>query len=305
MSRERDQKLTVGLVSLHCHNRSGGWEPAMLDIAQDHLLCHFSEVGIFSRGLVFKGGTALRKCRSGTEGRFSTDLDFSCEESELTLEIFELVHNFECHGFIFSLEDVDYHAGRADLRVVPPISQRLTVSPQFLRLSAKIEISPRRTWLEPQLMPMLRSNVHNALGHELPTMPILSQNENIAEKLARYSRTPLIRDLYDLWWYGVNTAIDEDLVRSLWIKKVYFDKVIENKWKDRVFIPADILSNSKLLSMSPEEIGILVHPPDPAMWDQGFRKRYGFLLDLNESDTKWSRCDPKDRYAFNATLGAS
>ena len=157
MSQERDQNLTVGLVSLHHHNKSGGWDAAMLDIAQDHLLCHFSEVGIFSRGLIFKGGTALRKCRSGTHGRFSTDLDFSCEDSELTLEIFELVDKFECHGFKFSLEDVDYGAGRADLRVLPPISQRLTLPPQLLRLSAKIEISPRRTWLEPQLMPMRQS----------------------------------------------------------------------------------------------------------------------------------------------------
>lgn len=302
MSEERDQKLTIGLVSLHCHNKSGGWEPAMLDIAQDHLLCHFSEVGIFEKGLVFKGGTALRKCRSGTEGRFSTDLDFSCEDSGLTLEIFELVHNFECHGFKFSLEDVDYDTGRADLRVVPPISQKISSSPQFLRLSAKIEISPRATWLVPQSMLMLKSNIHNALGHVLPVLPILDQNENIAEKLARYSRTPLIRDLYDLWWYGANTVIDQNLVRSLWIKKVYFDKVIENKWKDRVFNPADILSNLKLASMSPEEIGILVHPPDPAMWDQGFRTRYSFLLDLDEADTKWSKCDPRDEYEFSATL---
>ena len=212
MNRESDQKLTVGLVSLHCHNRSGGWEPAMLDIAQDHLLCRISEMGIFKRGLVFKGGTALRKCRSGTEGRFSTDLDFSCEDAELTLEVFELIHNLECHGFIFTLEEIDYEAGRAEMKVVPPISQRVSESPQFLRLSAKIEISPRRTWLQPQLLSILRSNVHNALGHDLPTLPVLNHNENVAEKLARYSRAPLIRDLYDLWWYGMNTVIDQDLV---------------------------------------------------------------------------------------------
>ena len=95
-------------------------------------------------------------------------------------------------------------------------------------------------------MPMLRSNIHNALGHDLPTLPVLNHNENVAEKLARYSRAPLIRDLYDLWWYGMNTVIDQDLVRSLWIKKVYYDKIIENSWKDRVFILADILSDSKL-----------------------------------------------------------
>ena len=55
---------------------------------------------------------------------------------------------------------------------------------------------------------MLRSNVHNALGHDLPTLPILSHNENVAKKLARYSRAPLIRDLYDLWWYGVDIALE-------------------------------------------------------------------------------------------------
>jgi predicted nucleotidyltransferase component of viral defense system len=274
----------------------------MLDIAQDHLLCRLSEMGIFKRGLVFKGGTALRKCRAGTEGRFSTDLDFSCEDAELTLEVFELIHNFECHGFIFTLEDIDYEAGRAEMRVVPPISQGASDSPQFLRLSAKFEISPRRIWLKPELLPMLRSNIHNALGHDLPTLPVLNHNENVAEKLARYSRAPLIRDLYDLWWYGVNTEIDQDLVRSLWIKKVYYDKVIENRWKDRVFTPADILSDSKLSLMNPEEIGILVHQPDPAMWDQGFRNRYRFLLDLVESDIKWSRCDPRDEYTFNSTF---
>ena len=32
--------------------------------------------------LAFKGGTALRKLFAGTEGRFSTDLDFSVRSAE-------------------------------------------------------------------------------------------------------------------------------------------------------------------------------------------------------------------------------
>ncbi|WP_186242147.1 nucleotidyl transferase AbiEii/AbiGii toxin family protein [Mycobacterium simulans] len=36
-------------------------------------------------GLVFKGGTALRKFRAGNAGRFSTDLDFSAPDEEVAL----------------------------------------------------------------------------------------------------------------------------------------------------------------------------------------------------------------------------
>jgi|GEM_PF-6680493 len=75
MNRESDQKLTVGLVLLLCHNRSGGWEPAMLDIAQDHLLCRISEMGFFGRGLIFKGGTALRKCCREVGALFQSTVD--------------------------------------------------------------------------------------------------------------------------------------------------------------------------------------------------------------------------------------
>ena len=63
------QSLTVALVTRHFQSRVGGWDPAMLDIAQDHALCHLDEQRLFSMGLVFKGGTALRKCRSGPAGR--------------------------------------------------------------------------------------------------------------------------------------------------------------------------------------------------------------------------------------------
>jgi len=47
--------LTVGLVTRHFQNRAGGWDPAMLDIAQDHALCRLYEQGLFDLGLVFKG----------------------------------------------------------------------------------------------------------------------------------------------------------------------------------------------------------------------------------------------------------
>lgn len=56
--------------------RALGRSAALVDIAQDLLLGHLVDAGIFEH-LVFKGGTALRKTYAGNAGRFSTDLDFS------------------------------------------------------------------------------------------------------------------------------------------------------------------------------------------------------------------------------------
>ena len=103
--------LTVGLVTRHFQGRAGGWDPALLDIAQDHALCHLHEQGLFDMGLVFKGGTALRKCRAGAVGRFSTDLDFAAAEDGLAELVLSTLDGHSCHGFSFTLSDVDASAG--------------------------------------------------------------------------------------------------------------------------------------------------------------------------------------------------
>ncbi len=75
--------LTRGLLLRHFQGRKGRFLPAMLDVAQDHLLVHLHSEGLFELGLVFKGGTSLRKMRAGAGGRFSTDLDFCGAEPGL------------------------------------------------------------------------------------------------------------------------------------------------------------------------------------------------------------------------------
>ncbi len=116
--------LTVGLVTRHFQNRASGWDPAMLDIAQDHALCHLHEQGLFDLGLVFKGGTALRKCRAGATGRFSTGLDFAAAEPGLAELVLTTLDGHSCHGFAFSLTRPDVAAGRADLDVAAPLTRR-------------------------------------------------------------------------------------------------------------------------------------------------------------------------------------
>jgi predicted nucleotidyltransferase component of viral defense system len=302
MSSVRGQALTPALVQRHIQNRSGGWDTGMLDIAQDHILCHLHESGTFERGLVFKGGTALQKCRSGTRGRFSTDLDFCVSNRELVEEVFDSVDEYACHGFRFVLDNRDPVAGRADLLVYPPFTNDTRRSSGFLRISSKLEISRHVPWLEPEHSQMLRSPVHIALDHTPPIIPIMNLVEAIAEKLARYAREPIARDLYDLCWYGHNLQFNEALVRSLWVKKVYLDFVMDNRWKGTPFDPLDILSEGKLKHFRPEQTGLLDNPYQVKLWDDEFRSRYGFLTELSKDDQHWARCHRGDLYEFEQYL---
>lgn len=293
--------LTVGLVTRHFQSRAGGWDPAMLDIAQDHALCHLSEQGLFGRGLVFKGGTALRKCRAGTAGRFSTDLDFAAGGGDLVADVLLQLDGLRCHGFAFDLVDLDERAGRAALAVGAPLTRRPPHAPGPVGIGSKVELSQRRPWCEPDRLPMLPSGVHLALGHELPVLPVMTVTESVAEKLARYARVALARDLYDLWWYGTNVALDEAGVRSLWVRKVYGDVVIDGRWR-RPFDPAEILVPRRARDIDEESIGFLTHPTEVLRWEREFRARYAFLGQLDPQDVLWAACDPRQRYEYERSL---
>jgi predicted nucleotidyltransferase component of viral defense system len=76
-------RITEGYLAQHYQGLKGGRDAALLDIAQDHALHALHNSGLFGHGLVFKGGTALRKFRAGNAGRFSTDLDFAARDDNV------------------------------------------------------------------------------------------------------------------------------------------------------------------------------------------------------------------------------
>jgi predicted nucleotidyltransferase component of viral defense system len=231
----------------------------MLDIAQDHALCLLAEAGLFDLGLVFKGGTALRKCRAGSRGRFSTDLDFCAPDAGLSVLVLETLDGHGCHGFTFALNDADPAAGRAGLTVSAPLTRRPPHTPGTIGIASKVEMSPRAPWLGVDQLPLLRSPVHIALGHASPTLPVLTVTELVAEKLARYSRIGLARDLYDLCWYGRDCPLDQPAVRRTWLQKVYGDVVVDRRWR-AVFDPSAILRPRPVSAIDEESIGFLTHP---------------------------------------------
>ncbi|WP_239657325.1 nucleotidyl transferase AbiEii/AbiGii toxin family protein [Mycobacterium riyadhense] len=187
----------------------GGRDAALLDIAQDHALHLLHNAGLFARGLVFKGGTALRKFRAGNAGRFSTDLDFTAPDEEVALAALQALDAVEVDGFTFAIENLGDDGRRDDLLVDTPFGR-----PQ---LGAKIELARHALSLVPEMLDPVRLPIHDRYDFVLPTTPVVRVEEAVAEKLARYRRVSLSRDLYDLQWFATSGALDEALIRRPWV----------------------------------------------------------------------------------------
>lgn len=286
-------RITEGHLVRHYQGAKGGRDAALLDIAQDHALFLLHEAALFEQGLVFKGGTALRKLRAGNSGRFSTDLDFAAPGDDLPLAALEALDGVELDGFFFAIENLGDDGRRGDLRIETPFG-----SPH---LGAKIELSRRRLSLTPDVLNPIRLPIHSRYDFTVPTTPVNRTEEAIAEKLARFRRVSLARDLYDLQWYATNGVINQPLIRRLWVLKVYRDIVTDGRGTPPIE-PDDILAARTSSDFSPEDIGYLTKPVRIDEWIATVRTRYAFLADLDTDEYRWTRCNGSDRYEVETTL---
>ena len=260
-------RITEGYLSQHFQGRSGGRDPALLDIAQDHALALLHEQGVFDLEVVLKGGTALRKCRAGNAGRFSTDLDFAVEDEATAALVLDTLDGAEVDGFGFALQNRDGDR-RADLVVDTPFGRP--------GLGAKIDLSTRGLWLPPATEPLVPLPIHKRYDVDLPSIPVMAFEEQIAEKLARYRRTSLARDLYDLAWCAERT-FDEPLVRRIWILKCFFD-IVDDGLGAKPVTAADVLDVREESSFASEQIGYLTKPVDVAGWVQAVGRSVSVML---------------------------
>ncbi|GMQ93328.1 MAG: nucleotidyl transferase AbiEii/AbiGii toxin family protein [Acidimicrobiia bacterium] len=279
-------RITEGYLSRHYQGRSGGRDPALLDIAQDYALVVLHRAGVFDLNVVLKGGTALRKFRAGNAGRFSTDLDFACEDNTTAALVLESIDGTEIDGFSFRLERRDSNR-RADLRVSTPLGTP--------NLPARIDLSTRGLWLLPDVAEMVPLPIHKRYDIDLPATPVMRLEEVMAEKLARYRRTSLARDLYDLQWCA-EQKFDEALVRRLWVLKSFFD-IVDDQLASGPVDPSDVLSEHEESVFTAEQIGYLTRLVDIAGWEHRVRSRYTFLASLDDDEQRWANANPADRWS--------
>jgi len=91
-------------------------------------------------------------------------------------------------------------------------------------IPASVEFARRPLVLAPEILPFVALPVHRGYDMALPSLPVIAEAEACAEKLARYRRTALGRDVYDLAQMACR-PIDEPRVRRLWVLKVWGDVV--------------------------------------------------------------------------------
>lgn len=289
----RDVRITEGYLSQHYQGRSGGRDPALLDIAQDHALALLARHGVFDLGVVLKGGTALRKFRAGNAGRFSTDLDFAVEDTATAALLLDVLDGGEIDGFGFALTDREGDR-RANLVVTTPFGRP--------RLPAKIDLSTRGLWLAAAESSVVPLPIHKRYDVAIPTIAVMSLEEQIAEKLARYRRASLARDLYDLAWYAT-TSFDDACVRRIWVLKCYFD-IVDDGLGTGPIAAGDIVNDRVQTGFASEQIGYLTRPVDIAVWVQTVQNRFAFLQSLDVDEARWARANPGDRWDASEAVKA-
>ena len=192
------------------------------EVVLTFLLQLLSERGILNR-LAFKGGTCLRKMFVGSQGRFSTDLDFTeiedHDDEEIILNMMEAFGQ-PFHGIQFAIPDDSYYETQNGMSwgVNPTYSHGWNASGVS---EVKIQISRREA---PTLPTERRPQIEQSYFKLLPFAPAdiicLALPEIIAEKVRACYQRNKARDIYDLGMFATR-PLDQPLVRRLVVLKLW------------------------------------------------------------------------------------
>jgi hypothetical protein len=196
---------------------------AYLEFAQEHFLAWMAAEGLFDgdHPLIFKGGTALRKFKFGLAGRFSTDLDFAAESVDYPEHVLDsLAEGFSFEGVTFHLTNLDRPALKGTWRAQADGIAGETID-------ARLDFSSRPTLYPAERRP--RSDIPGVerryLGFDPINPPLMTLLENVSEKLARFRRQIVGRDVYDLARLAPELRPHLPALREAVIFKVFFDLV--------------------------------------------------------------------------------
>jgi uncharacterized protein len=203
----------LSLLANRLYKEHGGRRIPEAVLERDYCLAWFL-VGLSQSKLrdllIFKGGTALKRCHFG-DYRFSEDLDFTLakrvEFAEIRAgleEVYELVDQASGIRFSFEAEDRQTHVNSYTfyLRYQGPLPISNTV---------KVDITVAEILIFPvEQLPVLRTYPEFEDVPEDRPISVYSLNEIATEKIAalqdKARNEP--RDLYDLWFLTSHSGVD-------------------------------------------------------------------------------------------------
>ncbi len=159
----------------------------------------------YGNTLVFKGGTALKKCYG--LGRFSEDLDFTCLDKITTIKKIEA--GLKRFNLEFETEETGYENG---LKITFRIKVPLYTGIRYSRCKLIVDLSFRENVL---LKPQIKT-----IGRFLEEIPsfdvfVMQEREILAEKVRVIMSRTTARDIYDMQFLlDGGTEFDVDLVKK-------------------------------------------------------------------------------------------
>jgi predicted nucleotidyltransferase component of viral defense system len=258
-----------------------GLEVADQEIVLHYALALLNEGGLIGSAdasgktgpLLFKGGTALRKCVFGSTGRFSQDIDVDAAESNGFENKVEDLFSGSYHGTRFSLEGIRYSK---DENFSGTVGYRHDNGAGTFELQISYRLDPilESANLELQAQPYFK--------HVEPALPILhglDPYEMIGEKIMACNRRVggSAKDVYDLYlWTG--RPFDADLVRLVSALKAWTDQR-----RQPLYDPETLLGNivpskfrwTDIANLVPRRLG-----SDPEEICERVRARFAFLAEV-------------------------
>ncbi len=219
--------VSSALIRQYANSARVSPEVAGQDIVLHYALALLNERGLVGRPdgggaagpLLFKGGTALRKCVFGSLGRFSEDIDLDAEHKNGFEADIEELFQEEYHGLRFRFAGVRY--SNED-----NFSGTVEFTHEHGQGAFELQISYRMSTILPTVdLPLVPTPYQTRVECGVPILHGLDPYEMIAEKIMACSRRMKGsgKDVYDLdLWAG--RPFDDALVRRLAVLKAWIDQ---------------------------------------------------------------------------------
>jgi hypothetical protein len=229
--------------------------------------------------LLFKGGTALRKCVFGSTGRFSQDIDVDATHKngfEADIEAAFAAHD-PYHGIRFSVPQFRYSQ---DENFSGTVHYEHDDGEGSFELQISYRLDPI---LEPRALTLVSQGYFARVECGVPDLFGLDPYEMIGEKLMACNRRlgGSAKDIYDLHLWS-QRPFDTGLVRRLAVLKAWTDRRRQPR-----FDPEWFLVNIQPANFRWEDIRNLVPrgaPTDREMLCRGVRERFAFLANLDPAE---------------------
>lgn len=265
-----------------------------LDVADQEVVLHYALARLNEIGLVgyppgeqtpgpllFKGGTALRKCIFGSTGRFSQDIDLDATHKNGFEEAVEAAFQpaQPYYGIEFSLPRFRYSS---DDNFSGTVEYRHDGGEGAFELQISYRLDPI---LEPVDLTLQEQSYFAKAGEEcgVPRLFGVDPYEMIGEKIMACNRRQggSSKDVYDLDLWA-QRPFDERLVRRLAVLKAWTDRRGQPSYDPTALLTAIEPQNfrwSDISGLVPRDLA-----SDPGEICERVRARFGFLTALDEAE---------------------